>query len=200
MVSARAVSAAAAGVVVVAFLGGALSGKLENARSAAALPPSTTTTTAAPFHLAPVFSVAVVEQDMVEDLGLDASARRLDPDVRQRAALAGLPVVARERHADIALAWAPAVVAAADAAADTAVVAAAANASVPSYTAATFEVTRWGRVTITGGTATATCVGHLELVEPAIAAGVVDQPDQTWTVALTLGPSGRWLMETRAAS
>lgn len=198
MISGRAVSVVAIGIVAVAFAGGAVSGQLQRTRSASTVPATATATTTTESPV--VNEVLVVETDAVDDMSLDLSSQRLDPDRQRRVALAQAPGVVAERHADVALAWAPDQVATTEAAYDKLVIANAANPAVPSVTAATFEVTRWGLVTIKGDVATAACVGHYVLAEPAAPRGVVSEPDQAWAMTLRLGASGDWQMETRTAA
>ena len=132
---------------------------------------------------------------------LDVQAQRLDPDRARRAALAAAPAAVAARHEDIATAWAPDKVPAIEAAYDS-LVHANALSPAPSVTESEFVVTTWGRVAIDGTTATVMLTGHYRLTEPtnrALPNGVVDQPDQAWTITVRL-VDDRWRLEDRTAT
>jgi hypothetical protein len=196
------VPALAALIVALAFTGGALSGWFEHGPSTSAGPlPTTTVARSAPSTTIAPDTVAAVRADIVDDLGVDVTSQRLDPDLATRRALATTPRAVAARHALIEKAWAPDEVARVEALYDKLVVQTASNPTVPSVTDAVFEVTQWQPVTINGTSAQAVVVGHFRLHEPGnIAAralgGYVTVFDRTWTVAVTLS-DGRWRMEGR---
>jgi len=146
-------------------------------------------------------ALEMVRRDLVEDMTLDVTSQRLDPDMRRRLALAETPAAIARRHYDIALAWAPDKVASTQARYDQSVRAAAANAASPSVTDASFIITQWVDVTTTGVAAHASCRAHYRLFEPAnpkATDGAVETPDRSWTVSLTQS-GGRWRLEERTA-
>ena len=200
--SGRLAALTAGGIVVIGFAGGALSGKLEHTPGVAPGPAAPTLplpTTTSPTPTTTTSGAAgQVRTDVLSDMSLDMSSLRLDPNPTTRAAIAATAPAVAERHADIALAWAPDRVAAAEAANDARVAATASNPAISSFTAATFVVTSWGRVTIDGTAAAVTCVGHYVLSEPEKPPGVVTAPDQRWSITLRL-VAGRWRLETRAS-
>jgi hypothetical protein len=189
----------------VAFIGGALSGWVEHGPSGSAGPlptttvlRSTTSTTIAPDTL------TAVKAQIVDDLGVDVTSQRLDPNLARRRALAESPTAVATRHSLIEEAWAPDQVARVEALYDRLVVRTAADPTVPSVTDAVFDVTQWGAVSVNGTSAQAVVVGHFRLHEPGnIAAhalgGYVTVFDRTWTVAVALS-NGRWRMEGRSAT
>jgi hypothetical protein len=196
-------------VVGVALTGGAVSGWIEHgpvissgtAVTAAPESPSSSTSTSA---TVPGGVEGLVKQQIVEDLGLDLSSQGLDPDLRHRRQLAMAPAAVAQRRSLIQQAWAPDQVARIEADYDQIVVAHASNPTVPSVTDATFEVTAWQSVTISGTSARGVVVGHFRLHEPGNVAarangGYVVVFDRTWTVAATLS-AGRWKMEGRTFS
>jgi hypothetical protein len=194
-------------VVGVALTGGAVSGWIEqgpvisSGTAITAAPESSSTSTSATVGVAPV---DLVKQQIVDDLGIDLSSQALDPDLRHRGQLAMAPAAVNLRRNLIQQAWAPDQVARIEADYDQAVVAHASNPTVPSVTDATFEVTAWQSVTITGASARAVVLGHFRLHEPGNVAaradgGYVVVFDRTWTVAATFS-AGRWRMEGRTSS
>jgi len=199
---------AAGGVLALALLGGAISGKLEHratfgapspaiSSSSAARASTTSTTTAADAALA-----LQVRTDLVADMTLDLRCRRLDPNPRRRAVLAATPAAVARRRAEIAQAWAPDRVAATEFVYEKAVHADAINRARPSMTDAAFVFRSWSDVGIVGPTAHATLVGHYRLTEPASVGapgGVVVEPDRTWRVSLRLSEGG-WKLEDRTPS
>ena len=199
------VPALAALIVAVAFIGGSLSGWFEHGPSTSAGPlptatvaPSTTSTTIA------AHTVAAVEANIVDDLGVDVSSERLDPDLATRRALATTPAAVAVRHGLIEEAWASDEVAQVEALYDQQVVQTASNPTVPSVTDAMFEVTQWQGIALNGDSARAIVVGHFRLHEPGNLAarsrgGYVTVFDRTWTVAVTFS-NGRWRMEGRSAA
>ncbi|GAC1596634.1 MAG: hypothetical protein NVS3B21_20610 [Acidimicrobiales bacterium] len=197
--------------MVLAFAGGALSGKLEHqptARVVAAPPPTTTsvvpTTTSGPTTSLTSQQASIVQTvklSVIEDMSLDVQAQRLDPDVRRRLALAESPTAVARRHAEIARAWAPDRVASTIARYDGVVRANASDPNAPSVTDGAFVVTKWADVTISGTMARAMCRGHFRLIEPtnpASTGGAIEQPDRDWTITLSQS-GGRWRLEDRAA-
>jgi hypothetical protein len=194
-------------VVGVALTGGAVSGWIEqgpvisSGTAITAAPESSSTSTTATVGAGPV---DLVKQQIVDDLGMDLSSQALDPDLRHRGQLAMAPAAVNLRRNLIQQAWAPDQVARIEADYDQAVVAHASNPTVPSVTDATFEVTAWQSVTITGASARAVVLGHFRLHEPGNVAaradgGYVVVFDRTWTVAATFS-AGRWRMEGRTSS
>jgi hypothetical protein len=199
------VPALAALIVAVSFIGGALSGWFEHGPSTSAGPlpaatvaPSTTSSTVAPG------TVAGVQAQIVDDLGVDVTSQRLDPDLARRRALAATPAAVAMRHGLIEEAWAPDQVARVEALYDQLVVQTASDPTVPSVTDAVFDATRWQALTVNGTSAEAVVVGHFRLHEPGNLAarplgGYVTVFDRTWTVTVTLS-NGRWRMEGRSAA
>ncbi|GAC1307790.1 MAG: hypothetical protein NVSMB16_04030 [Acidimicrobiales bacterium] len=201
----------AAGVLVLAFVGGAVSGKLEHRPTArvVAAPPQSTTSLVPTTSLGPTTSltsqqasaVQTVKLSVIEDMSLDVESQRLDPDVHRRLALSESPAAVARRHAEIARAWAPDRVAATVARYDAVVRANASDPNAPSVTDGAFVVTKWGDVTISGMTARAMCRGHFRLIEPtnpASSAGAIEQPDRDWVITLSQS-GGRWRLEDRTA-
>jgi hypothetical protein len=198
------VPALAALIVAVAFIGGALSGWFEHGPSTSAgpLPTSTVAPPATSTTVAPG-TVAGVQAQIVDDLGVDVTSQRLDPDLTRRRTLAATPDAVARRHALIEEAWAPDQVARVEALYDQQVIETASDPTVPSVTDAVFDVTHWGPVTFKGTSAQAVVVGHFRLHEPGNLAarsvgGYVTVFDRTWTVAVTFS-NGRWRMEGRRA-
>lgn len=197
--------AAGVAIVVLALVGGALSGKLEHrptARLAAAPPPVPTTSTTASTTPEQATATQVVKLALIEDMTLDVRSQRLDPDVHRRLALAETPTAIARRHAEIARAWAPDKVASTQARYDEAVRANAADPSSPSVTDGAFVVTHWGDVGIVGTVAHAMCRGHYRLIEPAgpqVPGGAVEQSDRDWTITLVQTGS-HWRLEDRSAT
>jgi hypothetical protein len=196
-------------LVGVALSGGAVSGWIESgpiissSTAVTAAPESSSTSTSASTTVGGGV-VGRVKQQIVEDLGIDLSSQGLDPDLRHRRQLAMAPAAVARRRSLIQQAWAPDQVARIEADYDLIVVAHASNPTVPSVTDATFEVTAWQSVMITGTTARALVVGHFRLHEPGNVGarangGYVVVFDRTWTVAATLS-AGRWKMEGRTSS
>lgn len=201
----------AAGVLVLAFVGGAVSGKLEHRPTArvVAAPPSTPTSVVPTTGLGPTTSltsqqaslIQTVKLSVIEDMTLDVEAQRLDPDVHRRLTLAESPAAIARRHAEIARAWAPDRVAATVARYDAVVRENASDPSAPSVTDGAFVVTKWGDVTVSGVSARAMCRGHFRLIEPtnpASTAGAIEQPDRDWVIGLSQS-AGRWRLEDRTA-
>ena len=197
---------------MLAFAGGAMSGKLEHRPTVrVASSPTVTSTSVAPTTTAgPTTSltgqqastVQTVKLSVIEDMSLDVQAQRLDPDVHRRLALAESPTAVARRHAEIARAWAPDRVASTVARYDAVVRANASDPNAPSVTDGAFVVTKWGDVTITAMTARAMCRGHFRLIEPtnpASTAGAIEQPDRDWVITLSQS-GGRWRLEDRTAN
>jgi hypothetical protein len=197
----------AVAVVAVALLGGAMSGWLESgpvtsSGALAAAPttstPVTRTTTSTTVALD---ATGTLKAQIVDDLGIDLTSQRLDPDLRQRAALAVTATAIAFRHGLITQAWAPDQVATIEADYDRLVLQHATNPTVPSVTDATFVPTQWQTVALTGTVGRAVVVGHFHLHEPGNYAaqgqgGYVDVFDRTWTVAVSFS-TGRWRLEGR---
>jgi len=199
----------AVAAVGLALLGGAVSGWIEQGPSTSAGVP-VTASTVAPTSTTSSTTVAAddpvgqLKQQIVDDLGADLTAQRLDPDLRHRRALALSPAAIAFRQASIAAAWAPDQVARIESDYTQLVLAHASNPTVPSVVDATFIVTRWESAAIDGTTARAVVVGHFRLHEPGNVAaqalgGYVQVFDRTWTVAATLS-GGRWRMEGRTSA
>jgi hypothetical protein len=199
------VPALAALIVAMAFIGGALTGWVEHGPSTSAGPlPTTTVTPSTRSSTIGTDTDTAVKAQIVDDLGLDETAQRLDPDLARRRALAETPSAVATRHALIEKAWAPDQVARVEALYDAAVLHAAADPTVPSVTDAVFDVTRWQAFNVDGTSARAVVVGHFRLHEPGNLAaravgGYVTVFDRTWTVAATF-TDGRWRMEGRSAA
>jgi len=200
----------AAAAVLLALLGGAVSGWIETGPSTSPGAPVTVTPT--PTAIASTTSTTTVaadavgqlKQQIVDDLGLDLTAQRLDPDLRHRKALAVTAAAVAFRDADIAQAWAPDQVARIESDYTQLVLAHASNPTVPSVVDATFIVSSWESAAIDGTTARVVVVGHFRLHEPGNVAaralgGYVDVFDRTWTVAASLS-GGRWRMEGRTSA
>ena len=183
----------ALGVLLVAFVGGVISGKLEHTTTyhgTGSLPPVVTTSSTIP---AP--AIAAIKVQLVEDMSLDVESQRLDADLTRRAALAETAAAIAARHNAITTAWAPDKAHAVEVQYDRAVLANARNKKAPSVLHATFIVTTWTDISVTPDTATAILKGHYQLTEPG---SVVNQADQVWTIILRL-TKGRWQLEERSA-
>jgi hypothetical protein len=198
-------AAIAVGVLVVAFAGGAVSGKLEHTpsyRGNGSLPPVGTTVagpapSAASSPPPNAATKAKIQADLVSDMTLDIQAQRLDANRARRAAIAASPAAVAARHTAIAMAWVPAKVPILEAQYDQLVVTNAKNSSAPSVISDQFVVTAWSAITINGDQATAVLLGHYQLTEAP--ATVVTQPDSIWTVTLVQS-DGRWRMQDRGVS
>ncbi len=201
----------AAAAVLLALLGGAVSGWIEAGPSTSSGAP-VTAVTPAPTRITSTTStttaasdaVGQLKQQIVDDLGLDLTAQRLDPDLRHRKAVALTAAAVAVRDADIIQAWAPDQVARIESDYTQLVLAHASNPTVPSVVDATFIVSSWESAAIDGTTARAIVVGHFRLHEPGNVAaralgGYVDVFDRTWTVAASLS-AGRWRMEGRTSA
>jgi len=193
----------AVAVVVLALLGGALSGWLESGpvTSSGSAAPTTTVSPATTTTTVVLDATELFKAQIVDDLGMDLTSQRLDPDLRQRAALATTTAAVAFRHGLIAQAWAPDQVAIIEADYDRLVLQHATNPTVPSVTDATFVPTAWQTVAVTGTSGRAVVVGHFNLHEPGnytarAQGGYVNVFDRTWTVAVSFS-AGRWRLEGR---
>jgi hypothetical protein len=146
--------------------------------------------------------VSQIRADITDDMTLDVLSQRLDADMARRAAIAASAAAVAARHNDIAIAWVPELVPKIDAAYDKLVHTNALNPASPSVTDSEFIVTSWSTLTLTGSEATAKLTGHYRLTEPAnrhLPNGVVNQPDDQWTISVR-DVGGRWKLEGRAAT
>ncbi len=182
--------------VVVALMGGAVSGSIEHLPTS---PPPTTTTAPTTTTMSPA---AGVQADVVRDMGLDIEAHRVGTDVATRQAEAVSPGAVAARHAAVAAAWAPDRVALVEARYDRSVPAGAGDPTQPSVTGGTFTVTRWVSVLVAGQSATVDVIGHNRFDEPgnrAAPGGVAQGPELLWHLTLTRAGQ-HWLIETRSAT
>jgi hypothetical protein len=192
--------------VAVALLGGAVTGWIEQGpvTSTGTQITESTSSSASTSTTVPQGTVELLKQQIVDDLGLDLTAQRLDPDLRHRLALAMTPEAIAFRQGLIQQAWAPDQVARIESDYAQIVVVHASNPTVPSVTDATFIPTSWRSVAVDGTSARAVVVGHFRLHEPGnIAAralgGYVSVFDRAWTVAVILSDA-RWRMEGRTGA